>query len=139
MGALIYGAIAGETKDVLLGGIYSPNAPIWDDNPLVDEVNNIALGSYKDKSRDDIESNAYVINSLEAALWAFHNSESFAEGMLVAVNLGEDADTTGAIYGQLAGTYYGVGDIPEEWMDVLCKRDKIVRCADSLLQLSEQI
>lgn len=49
---------------------------------------------------------------MEAALWAFHNSENFQDGCLLAVNLGEDADTTGAIYGQLAGAYYGKKDSP---------------------------
>jgi ADP-ribosyl-[dinitrogen reductase] hydrolase len=54
----------------------------------------------------------FVVRALEAALWAFHHSDSFREGALRAVNLGDDADATGAIYGQLAGTYYGVNAIP---------------------------
>lgn len=53
---------------------------------------------------------------MEAALWAFHNSSTFEEGALKAVNLGNDADTTAAIYGQLAGAYYGAGAIPERWV-----------------------
>jgi len=54
----------------------------------------------------------YVVKSLEAALWAFSRSSNFREGCLLAVNLGNDADTTGAIYGQLAGAYYGVEGFP---------------------------
>ena len=52
------------------------------------------------------------MKSLEAALWAFHRSESFGDGCLLAVNLGDDADTTAAIYGQLAGAYYGIDGTP---------------------------
>ena len=61
----------------------------------------------------------YVVRSMEAALWAFHRSSSFEEGCLLAVNLGDDADTTAAIYGQLAGAYYGIDGIPREWRDVI--------------------
>jgi len=63
-----------------------------------------------------------VVDSLEAALWAFHRSDSFEAGALAAVNLGDDADTTGAVYGQLAGAFYGVGRIPEHWLDKLAMR-----------------
>ena len=56
-----------------------------------------------------------MVDALEAALWAFWSTDSFEDGALAAVNLGDDADTTGAIYGQLAGAYYGVDGIPERW------------------------
>jgi ADP-ribosylglycohydrolase len=62
---------------------------------------------------------------LEAALWAFYNSSSFAEGCLLAVNLGDDADTTGAVYGQLAGAFYGESGIPEKWISQLVDRTLI--------------
>jgi len=62
-----------------------------------------------------IKGTGYVVKSLEAALWAFYNSGSFKEGCLLAVNLGDDVDTTGAVYGQLAGAYYGRMGIPESW------------------------
>ncbi len=74
-----------------------------------------------------------MIHSLEAALWAFCNSDSFEEGALMAVNLGNDADTTGAIYGQLAGAYYGVEGIPERWREKLFQREMIGRMVDGLL------
>jgi hypothetical protein len=62
------------------------------------------------------------VGSLEAALWAFARGGSFREGALLAVNLGDDADTTGAVYGQLAGAHYGVEGIPEEWRGKLALR-----------------
>jgi len=71
---------------------------------------------------------------LEAALWAFHRSTSFRDGSLLAVNLGDDADTTGAVYGQLAGAFYGERGIPEEWRSKLSRRFLIESYADRLFR-----
>ncbi|GEN75562.1 ADP-ribosylglycohydrolase family protein [Chryseobacterium hagamense] len=73
----------------------------------------------------EISSSGYVLHSLEASLWCFLNSESYSEAVLKAVNLGEDTDTTGAITGGLAGIYYGFEAIPEEWVEVLAKKEDI--------------
>lgn len=70
--------------------------------------------------------------SLEGAMWAFHRSDSFKEGALLAVNLGDDADTTGAVYGQVAGVYYGIKEIPHEWVDMLVLSYKIEKFAGAL-------
>jgi ADP-ribosylglycohydrolase len=75
------------------------------------------------------------VDCLEAALWAFHRSETFRDGALLAVNLGDDADTTGAVYGQLAGAYYGAQGIPSAWLTKLAHRELFRRSADNLLQL----
>ena len=72
------------------------------------------------------------MRSLEAGLWAFHRSDDFREGALLAVNLGEDADTTGAIYGQLAGAYYGAEGIPAAWREKLTMLGDITSLADRL-------
>ena len=76
-----------------------------------------------------------MVESLEAALWAFHNSDNFADGACLAVNLGEDADTTGAVYGQIAGAYYGASEIPERWIEALAHRNLITDFADQLYDL----
>jgi ADP-ribosyl-[dinitrogen reductase] hydrolase len=73
---------------------------------------------------------------LEAALWAFYRSESFREGALLAVNPGDDADTTSAIYGQLAGAFYGVEALPTTWKATLAKRDSVIDFADRLYDLA---
>jgi ADP-ribosyl-[dinitrogen reductase] hydrolase len=75
------------------------------------------------------------VESLEAALWAFFHSDNYQDGALLAVNLGDDADTTGAVYGQLAGTYYGEEGIPAEWRQRLVMREKIAELADGLYEL----
>ena len=74
------------------------------------------------------------MHSLEAALWAFSRGSTFAEGCLLAVNLGDDADTTGAVYGQLAGAYYGVEGIPRAWREKTARRDLIEEYAKRLLE-----
>ena len=75
----------------------------------------ILSGSYRVKEREEISSSGYVLHSLEAALWALTRTDTFPDGVLLAVNLGDDADTVGAIYGQLAGALYGRSGIPESW------------------------
>jgi ADP-ribosyl-[dinitrogen reductase] hydrolase len=92
----------------------------------------VASGSFLRKAPPEIAGTGYVVKSLEAALWAFHQGQSFAECCLLAVNLGDDADTTGAICGQLAGAYYGAKGIPPEWLARLALREQIVELANRL-------
>ena len=66
-----------------------------------------------------------VIKTLESALWAFYNTSTFNEGLILVVNLGDDADTVGAVYGQLAGAYYGVDNIALEYKEGLMRRELI--------------
>ena len=72
------------------------------------------------------------MKSLEAALWAFYHSTDFRDGCLLAVNLGDDADTTAAIYGQIAGAYYGVDGIPAEWRERVAMGEFITQLAYGL-------
>jgi ADP-ribosyl-[dinitrogen reductase] hydrolase len=132
-GALIAGAVNGVSKDVLLSERYCPIAGYWAAHPLVAEIDEIAVGSFKRRQPPEIQGTGYVVKSLEAALWAFYNSSSFAEGCLLAVNLGDDADTTGAVYGQLAGAFYGEPAIPEKWRSQLAHSSLIASFAEQLL------
>ena len=135
-GALLVGAANGAGKDELLSARYSPVPGYWKENPLHPEVDEVASGSFKRKESPKIKGTGYVVQSLEAALWAFHNSDSFEEGCLMAVNLGDDADTTAAVYGQLAGAFYGEGAIPEHWLAKLAHRGLIEDYAEKLLAQS---
>ena len=78
------------------------------------------------------------MRSLEAALWAFYRSNTFEKGALLAANLGDDADTTAAVFGQLGGAFYGVDAIPAKWLAKLAMRELIEQMADDLLALSAQ-
>jgi ADP-ribosyl-[dinitrogen reductase] hydrolase len=80
-----------------------------------------------------IEGSGWVVKSLEAALWAFHDADSFEEAVLRAVNLGDDADTTGAICSQLAGTFWGESNIPEPLRSDLGRRDMIKEALAGIL------
>ncbi|MGB7498223.1 MAG: ADP-ribosylglycohydrolase family protein, partial [Candidatus Acidiferrum sp.] len=97
-GGLIVGAILGIPKEELLSDRYSPVQEYWRQNDLVGEIEEIATGSFKRLKPPQIKGSGYVVKSLEAALWAFYSSHTFREGCLLAANLGDDADTTGAIY-----------------------------------------
>ena len=116
---LIVGALCGETKDALLNPVYAPSPGVWEQPPLAPKIAEIAAGSFKTKEPPAIQGKGYVVPALEAALWAFNKSTSFKDGALLAVNLGDDADTTGAIYGQIAGAHYGVESIPGRWLKKL--------------------
>jgi len=80
------------------------------------KIREIARGAYRGKKEKQIQGSGYVVKSLEAALWCFLTTDSFSNAVLKAVNLGDDADTTAAICGQLAGAFYGVSRIPASWM-----------------------
>ncbi|GFN21953.1 hypothetical protein TAMC210_02690 [Thermanaeromonas sp. C210] len=91
--------------------------------------------SFKRRNPPEIRGTGYVVACLEAALWAFYRSSSFWEGALLAVNLGEDADTTGAVYGQLASAYYCEDGIPEEWREKITMRERIEELAEEIFAL----
>lgn len=92
-------------------------------------------GVGNNKSIDQIRGSGYVIESLEAALWCFHQTDSFEQAILMAANLGDDADTTAAICGQVAGAFYGVENIPSNWLHHLRMRSLICGYADTLFEL----
>ncbi len=132
--ALLVGALAGVSKAELLSPRYAPaDAPdLWTAHPLDPAVDAVAAGSFRTKPDAAMEGSGYVVASLEAALWAFARGGSFEEGALLAVNLGDDADTTGAVYGQLAGAFYGEPGIPARWLEKLHWRAEIAAMADRL-------
>ena len=130
---LLVGLINGESKETVLAKDYSPLAGLWDTEPLAPAIAEIAGGSFKVKDPPDISGTGYVVTSLEAALWAFHRTSNYREAVLAAANLGNDADTTAAICGQIAGACYGVSDIPENWLNKLALKEEIFRLADGLI------
>lgn len=98
----------------------------------------LARGHYLDKRRDQIRGNGYCVDALEAALWCFQHSDSYAQAVLAAANLGDDTDTTAAIVGQLAGAFYGVLGIPPQWLAKLHMGEEIRAMADDLLAAAQR-
>jgi hypothetical protein len=135
LAGLIVGALRGEGKQRLLSPGYCPAPGFWERRPLCPEIAAIAAGSFARKEPPEIRGTGYVVDCLEAALWAFHEGSSFEQGALLAVNLGDDADTTGAVYGQLAGAYYGVSGIPQRWRAKIAHAGLITRLANGLHRL----
>jgi ADP-ribosyl-[dinitrogen reductase] hydrolase len=136
---LLVGALGGAGKETLLSPRYCPIKGYWDAHPLHPEIAAVADGSFKQKNPPQIRGTGYVVRSLEAALWAFDRTSSFRDAILMASNLGDDADTTSAICGQLAGAHYGVGGIPETWRNKLAKRELIEQLADGLYQYASKL
>ena len=121
---MIADAISGSTLDDVL----SINA-----DGLTGRIADIVNGSWRGKERQEIRASGYVAHSLEAALWCIARTGNFREAVLTAANLGEDADTTAAITGQLAGALYGETGIPEAWRQRIVGYDRISEMADQLL------
>lgn len=132
MAGLLVSLLNGQDKDCVLSPLCHPSKGQWQSGELDPKIEKIAVGSFIDKQAQDIRGTGYVVQSLEAALWAFHHSTCFREGALLAVNLGDDADTTGAIYGQIAGAFYGYESIPAEWRERITNADLIRNFARQL-------
>ncbi len=99
-----------------------------------DAIRSIARGDYRHKAEADIHGVGYVVRSLEAALWCFWQTDSFDSAILRAANLGDDADTTAAVCGQVAGAFYGEQGIPVHWLERLVMRDEIRLLTDRLCE-----
>lgn len=136
-GAIITGALIGESKETLTSPFYSPVPDYWNSFPLCPEIEDVASGSFLRKNPPKIQGKGYVVQSLEASLWALAKGKNFKESVLLAVNLGDDADTTGAICGQMAGAIYGLPGIPKPLIEGLVKADVILDFAEKLVLLSQ--
>lgn len=97
----------------------------------------IMAGRWSGMQRRDVLSSGYVAHSLEAALWAVATTGTFEGAVLAAANLGDDADTTAAIAGQLAGALYGAGAIPHHWLRRLAWEPRIRQLAVDLFEANE--
>lgn len=140
LAALIIGAVHGYDKAVLLSPLFDAVAPgIWSQAPLSPVITHIAeLTDGREPPTIDRINYADASTALRAALWAFSTTDMFKDGLLAAVNLGWDADTMGAVYGQLAGAYYGEAHIPLEWQQKVAKSRFIISLADQLHTLTTQ-
>lgn len=147
----IYVSVANElmnSKDLVMSvakGIknaktfYTKNEEYKDD---LKHFNRVETDILKNINRDDINSGGYVVHTLEAALWAMLNTDSYQTCVLAAVNLASDSDTTGAVAGALAGLYYGYDSMPQKWLNVLVGREYIEDLCNDLnnkLEISKKV
>ena len=92
------------------------------------------IQTFKNLEEDSIKSSGYVVDTLEAAIWCFLNTDCYKDCVLKAVNLGEDTDTVAAVAGGIAGVYYGMEAIPEEWINLLPKKEWIMELAEKMIK-----
>lgn len=127
--------VLGAMTSALIGGaaaaeVLSPT--FWQFGPLDPEVTAVVDGSWQRKEPPLIRGTGYCVEALEAALWAVAGADDFRDAILRAANLGDDADTTAAIAGQLAGARWGISGIPESWIGLLVKAERITALATGL-------
>lgn len=153
-GALIVAAVQGESKENILSADFYKNHQEWfDSKRLHPQIEHILEGSFKKPGgyEEGIPENPNISLVIEAALWAFWSSETFKEGVFKTANLGivkdttiifgrqfDDADTTTALYGQLAGAYYGYENIPSEWREQLYANEFITCVSDWIYHLGHR-
>jgi ADP-ribosyl-[dinitrogen reductase] hydrolase len=125
MAEIMLRALQGLPKDQVL-------APSQQYLPWTPAMQSLANADYQAKAVDDIQGTGYVVKSLEAALWCFHTTNTFEACVLKAVNLGDDADTTGAIAGQIAGAFYGEAAISAHWKNQVAMATQISQMAQQL-------
>lgn len=131
LAAMLHAALEGADKNAILGEAgagLEGHAGL----PLAPAIAAIARGDWREKDEGEIRGSGYVVHSLEAAVWCFAEAEGYADAVLRAVNLGEDADTTAAVCGQLAGAFYGASGIPEAWRAKLVLADEMAAWSDAL-------
>ena len=97
-------------------------------------VAEILGGRWRGRSRDEIRSSGYVVDTLQAAVWSVARTADFRSAVLLAANLADDADTVAAVTGQLAGAIYGLVGIPEQWLGQIAWKDRLLNTAERLLE-----
>jgi ADP-ribosyl-[dinitrogen reductase] hydrolase len=132
LAVILAALIHGDARDDVLAPNWPPLLKLHKANPLHPLIWEIAQGSFRHKEPPEIVGSGWVVKSLEASLWAFNKSDTFEDAVLQAVNLGNDADTTGAICGQLAGAYWGESGIPAAMQQGLARTDLIENALSGL-------
>jgi len=118
-------AISGRPRLDVLGPRSVEGAPA---------IADVLRGSWRGRSRDEIRSSGYVVHTLEAAIWSVARTANFRNAVLLAANLADDADTVAAVTGQLAGAIYGLSGIPEQWLDQIAWKDRLLDTGERLLE-----
>ncbi|EEP82302.1 conserved hypothetical protein [Uncinocarpus reesii 1704] len=130
---LIVSAMNGAGKEAIAEEL--SNVPFNDSKVAERFCKYTSIKDWETMEESDIDSTGYVVSTMEAALWSFFTTSSFQDGALKVVNLGQDADTVGAVYGGLAGAFYGFENIPSEWVQGLQRKDVVGEISSGLAGL----
>ncbi|MEM1250239.1 MAG: ADP-ribosylglycohydrolase family protein [Acidobacteriota bacterium] len=123
----LWRSLHGATKEEIL-------QPLMDRDWSTPAMEAVARAEFLEKSEGSIRGSGYVVASLEAAMWCFAETDSFEDAVLRAANLGDDADTTAAVCGQISGAFYGLGALPPLWLERLSHRELIEGLAERLAE-----
>jgi ADP-ribosyl-[dinitrogen reductase] hydrolase len=126
---LLHRALSGAPRDLILSPI--------DRTFSTEGLQSIANLDFLARPRSAIHGTGYVVRSLEAAVWCFGETHTFRDAILLAANLGDDADTTAAVCGQLAGAHYGASGIPTTWLSRLVMHEEMTALADQLREAAD--
>lgn len=121
-----------ELKDIAQRFIAWKEENYWTAWDNVFDIGRTTSRAIQQLSRENLKSGGYVLETIEASLWAFLTTSSYEDAVLTVINLGHDTDTTGAITGGLAGLYYGQENIPSQWLASLVKLEEIVELGNQL-------
>ncbi len=132
LGAMVAALIVGQPAD----DVFSPD--FWQFGDLDPQVEAIVRGSWKDKEPPAIRGSGFCIDALEAAIWAVAGAADHRDAVLRAANLGDDADTTAAIAGQLAGARWGASGITAEWRTKVAMASRIESLAERLFAMGSE-
>ena len=124
----------GYVREDVLGPVLAAAARLREDPPIAPGSRCRGQGSFRQKQPPEIVGSGYVVESLEAALWAFHDAKDFREAVLRAVNLGDDADTTGAVCGSLPGRTGASRGFRQEWREGLARPEMIEKAFRGLVE-----
>jgi ADP-ribosyl-[dinitrogen reductase] hydrolase len=132
LATVIVGCLQGDEKTQLFDADGPTMSSLLESSLLAPKIAALAYGEYLAKDPEQLRSTGYVVDTLELALWCFVRTDSFRDGALMAVNHGGDADTVGAVYGQIAGAFYGLSEIPDMWLGRLSSPEKLLELANGL-------
>ncbi len=128
LAAVLLAALGGASQQEVLDA----GRALASERTLAPKIAALATGTWRGKPESAIRGTGYVVDSLEAALWCFAETTTYRDAILRAANLGDDADTTAAVCGQIAGAFYGESGIPAAWRERLARREEILAMADAL-------
>jgi ADP-ribosyl-[dinitrogen reductase] hydrolase len=130
-------ALAALLSALIAGDPWEDAIKLQTDDAWPEPIRAISGGEWRGKVIDEIHSTGFVVHTLEAAIWCADTTNSFETALIQAVNLGDDADTVGAVAGQIAGARYGLSAIPDRWLQSLALSQDIQEVADLLLSIRD--
>lgn len=128
--ALLVGALLGWAPEHIINVGWASTGPAFDEMAA-----RVISTDPAERASWESETSGYIVHGLRLAVHGLLDFGSFDEAVLAIANMGGDADTNAAIYGQLGGAYFGVEAIPASWRSTLYQGEEIDALARALVDL----